>query len=240
MTETYYAGSYWLARQESAEACARRAELFFRLLGRCDPTWTHWHDTADSEEAKASQVNPDAATFTRMFGREKNRQGEDGFRFWLWGGDTVEEATSVNTRCGAATPWLSSTCVLDLPTRGPVATRVLTAPVMTEVLRAMALAWEPEWGVVTSHEHRNRVSERAKAGTFVGWMMYFSHLRGTVPPLPPPVRVEPVEDKGTLVILTHELFTVSNPGHVALAARVQEALTGARLLRPLQPFVTGA
>lgn len=32
MIETYYAGSYWLARPESAEACARRAERFFRGL----------------------------------------------------------------------------------------------------------------------------------------------------------------------------------------------------------------
>jgi hypothetical protein len=69
--------------------------------------------------------------------------------------------------------------------------------------------------------------------------MHFSRLRGPVPPLPAPVRVEPVEDKGTLVILTPERFTVSNPEHVALAARVHELLNGAGLLRPLQPWPTG-
>ena len=66
--------------------------------------------------------------------------------------------------------------------------------------------------------------------------MYFSRQRGTVPPLPAPVRVEPVEDKGTLVILTPERFTVSNPEHVALAARVHELLDGAGLLGPLRPL----
>jgi hypothetical protein len=110
---------------------------------------------------------------------------------------------------------------------------------MTEVLRAMALAWDPEWGVVTSHEHRDSVTEKAKAGTFVGWVMYFSRLRGTVPPLPAPVRIEPVADQGTLVILTPERFTVSNPEHVALAARVHELLDRAGLLRPLQPWPAG-
>ncbi|KFE60946.1 hypothetical protein DB31_4570 [Hyalangium minutum] len=69
--------------------------------------------------------------------------------------------------------------------------------------------------------------------------MYFSRLRGTVPPLPAPVRIEPVEDKGTLVILTPERFTVSNPEHVALAARVHELLDRAGLLRKLQPWPTG-
>ncbi|MDY7226751.1 immunity 52 family protein [Hyalangium sp. s54d21] len=108
---------------------------------------------------------------------------------------------------------------------------------MTEALRAMALAWDPEWAVATSHEHRDTVVQGfAHAGTFVGWVMYFSRLRGTVPPLPAPVRMDPVEDKGTLVILTPERFTTSNPEHVALAARVQELLNRAGLLRPLQPW----
>jgi hypothetical protein len=169
-----------------------------------------------------------------MFERKENRQGEDGFRFWLWGGDNVKEATAVNVRCGAANPWLSSACVLDLPTRGPVAARVLTVHVMSEVLRAMALAWEPEWAVVTSHEHRQLVAERARAGTFVGWVMYFSHWRGAVPPLPAPVHVESVGNMGSLIVLTPERFTVSNPEHVALAARVQELLNGAGLLGPVQ------
>ncbi|MDC0714766.1 Imm52 family immunity protein [Stigmatella sp. ncwal1] len=80
------------------------------------------------------------------------------------------------------------------------------------------------------------MTEKAKPGTFVGWVLYFSRLRGTVPPLPAPVCIEPVEDKGTLVILTPERFTASNPEHVALAARVHELLDRAGLLRPLQPW----
>ena len=38
-----------------------------------------------------------------------------------------------------------------------------------------------------------------------------------LPALPAPVRIEPVEDKGTLVILTPKRFSASNPEHVALA-----------------------
>jgi hypothetical protein len=103
-------------------------------------------------------------------------------------------------------------------------------------VRAMALAWEPEWGIATSHLHRDTVWERCAPGTFTGWVMYFSRQRGEVPPLPAPVRVEPVEDKGTLVVLTPERFTAANPEHVALAAQVHELLGQAGLLRPLQPL----
>lgn len=58
--------------------------------------------------------------------------------------------------------------------------------------------------------------------------------RGPVPPLPAPVRIEPVEDQGTLIILTPERFTARSPEHVALAARVRELLDRAGLLSSLQ------
>ena len=237
--ETYYAGSYWLARPESAQACARRAERFFHLLGRCDRAWTRWYETGGSfEEARELQFNPDAATFTKLFGEKKNKIG-DGFTFWLWTGSNLEETSSVRGTCGSSSPRLPSTCVLQPYAEGHIADRVLTAPVMTEVVRAMALAWDPEWAVATSEAHRDSVTEKAKPGTFVGWVMYFSRLRGTVPPLPAPVRIEPVADKGTLVVLTPKRFTASNPEHVALAARVHELLDQAGLLQPLQPWSAG-
>ncbi|NRD66944.1 immunity 52 family protein, partial [Corallococcus exiguus] len=50
-------------------------------------------------------------------------------------------------------------------------------------------------------------------------------------PLPAPVRIEPVEDRGSLIILTPERFTVTNPDHVALARRVRELLAQAGLMR---------
>ncbi|MDY7226988.1 immunity 52 family protein [Hyalangium rubrum] len=239
MIETYYAGSYWLARPESAQACARRAERFFHLLGHCDPAWTRWYQTADSfEEARKLQFATDAASFQKLFSEKENRIG-DGFTFWLWTGDNLQETSSVNGACGSADPRPPSTCVLKPYDEGLIGQRVLTAPVMTEVLRAMALAWDPEWGVATSYEHQEMITKGDSPDTFVGWVMYFSRLRGKVPPLPAPVRIEPVEDKGTLVTLTPERFTASNPEHVALAARVHELLDRAGLLRPLQPWPAG-
>jgi hypothetical protein len=65
----------------------------------------------------------------------------------------------------------------------------------------------------------------------MGWLMYFSHRRGELPPLPAPVRVEPVEDKGTLVILTPERFNGHDPAHVALADQVRGLLDRAGLLK---------
>jgi hypothetical protein len=239
MSDSYYAASYWLARRESAEACAQRAKRFFHLLGRCDPAWTRWYGTADSfEKARKLQFATDAANFQKLFAQKAN-QVAAGFSFHLWTGDSLEETSGVDVSCGHSSRHFPSTCVLRPYDEGPISERVLTAPVMAEVSRAMALAWDPEWGIATSREHRDTVTESADLGTFVGWVMYFSRLRGTVPPLPAPVRIEPVEDKGTLVILTPERFTASNPEHVTLAARVHELLDRAGLLRQLQPWPAG-
>lgn len=239
MSETYYAGCYWLARQETAEACAQRAERFFRLLESCDPSWKCWNDAAAPEAEQRTLVSPDAAVFERMFETEENQQGPDGFDFCLFAGDAVATASAVNVTCGSATSAYPQACVLRLPAAGPTADRVLTAPVMTGILRAMALAWEPEWAVATCNEHREMASGKGDAGTFVGWGMYFSQLRGTVPPLSAPVHVEPVEDRGTLVILTPERFSAFSEEHATLADRVRALLDEAGLLRPLRPWQEG-
>jgi immunity protein 52 of polymorphic toxin system len=47
------------------------------------------------------------------------------------------------------------------------------------------------------------------------------------------VRVEPIADKGTLVILTPERFNGHDPAHVALADQVRGLLDAAGLLEQL-------
>jgi hypothetical protein len=115
---------------------------------------------------------------------------------------------------------------------------VLTAPVLAEVVRAMVMAWEPDWGVVTSGDFRDSVSQEGDVGTFVGWMTYISAQRGAVPALPAPVRVASIEDEGALIQLTSERISAANPGQVALARDVQGVLRANGLLEPVSS--TGA
>ncbi|MBN9681211.1 immunity 52 family protein [Corallococcus sp. NCSPR001] len=233
MTDRYYLGAYWTARHESAESCAHRAESLFERLSRLEPTWRQWHETGRTfKQAQERQVQTDRASFLELFARKKNRIG-DGFQFWFWAGPNPDETTSVNGFCGSANAVPTSVCVVDPPSQGEVAERVLTASVLLEVLRAVVRCWEPAWGVVASEQYRDEASSSGDAGTFVGWMTYFSRQWGEVPPLPAPVRVEPVEDLGTLVILTEERFTVTNPEHVRLATEVHQVLDSAGLLRAL-------
>ncbi|MFL5354153.1 immunity 52 family protein [Archangium sp.] len=242
MRETYYVGAYWLARRESAEACAQRAESFFRLLASCDPSLAKWFRKGRTLKAALKhRIASDAASLSEMFTQQAQKEGrlaDDGFSLRGWNGEIHEAASSLSILCGDASVWVSNLCLYHPPEEGPAQQRVLQAPVLARILRAMAVAFEPEWGVATSDEHRQLVSDSSKAGTFVGWLMYFSHRRGSLPPLPAPIQVEPVEDKGTLVILTPERFTASNPAHVELARDVAERLAQAGLLTPLRPWET--
>jgi hypothetical protein len=243
MIETYYAGAYWGPRQESAEQCARRAKLFFTAMAQCDDDFIRWYGPTLSRKQAPQALQVEVPTLERMFeeGRTRNDEGgiiEDlGFHTsgdnGMWPGTRPREFVAFRVKCGSHAERLPNSCVLNLPSAGSAMDRTVRAPMLASILRAMALAWEPGWGIATSHAHRDMVTERATVGTFVGWVMYFAHGLGVLPPLPAPVRVEPVEDKGTLVILTPERFSASNPEHVALAARVHEVLSHAGLLKPL-------
>ncbi|HYO66519.1 MAG TPA: immunity 52 family protein [Archangium sp.] len=234
MRETYYAGIYWGGRKDSAEECARRAETFFHLLSRCDPIYTRWFEQANSrKKALQLQFEPTADTFLRFFKSRKYQEGRDGFSLWVWTGHEEGHGGLATMNCGSAAEFVPNSCFLYLPSEEPERERILQVDVLAGVLRAMVLAWEPDWGVVTSGDFRDSLSPQGTIGTFVGGWTYFSRGRGEVPPLPEPVRVQPVEDKGTLVLLTPERLTASNPEHLALGRRVQEVLHARGLLEPV-------
>jgi hypothetical protein len=244
MIETYYAAVYWGPRQESAEACAERAQAFFEAMAQCTPYFARWFGPPLSRKKAPSPLEMAVPALERMFALDRVRNDEGGiiedlgFRIsadnGMWPGTRQREFSRIGVKCGGYADSMGpNSCVLNLPSAGDAREQVIRAPMLASIMRAMILAWDPGWGVATSHAHLDLVSEQAIVGTFVGWLMYFPRQLGSVPPLPSPVQVEPVEDRGSLVILTPERFTASNPEHVTLAARVHEALGHAGLLKPL-------
>jgi hypothetical protein len=222
-------------RRESPEECASRAETFFSQLARVDPSFSRWFKQGNTRrEALKHLIVPDRPTLEKMFRRGKDRVFEDlGFRINAWNGGEDDEASSFYARCGGYSQHVHNVCMFQLPTRGSVAERVLTAPALAGLVRAMAMAWEPAWAIAMSNPHRELMDAKlGKPEIWVGWVTYLARSRGSVPPLPAPVRVEPVEDKGTLLVLTPERFSASNPEHVALGERTHALLEQAGLLGP--------
>lgn len=236
MKETYIAGCYWTVRPESLEVSAQRAATFFQLLSRCDPVFARWFEQADSQrQALKLQFEPTLETFLRFF-KKKRYQDLGGYDFGAWTGHKEGHGSMVLLCTGLDSELLTNSCVIWLPSDEPEYSHVLTPSVLAEVMRALTLAWEPEWGVVVSDQLRSKLTKKPAEETFVGWLTYLSRYRGTVPPLPAPARIEPVEDRGTLITLSPERLSGSNPEHVALAERTQARLRKAGLLEPLKPW----
>ncbi|RYZ42561.1 MAG: hypothetical protein EOO71_07200 [Myxococcaceae bacterium] len=241
--DTFFAGAYWGPRKESPEECARRTASFLNLLAECDPFLSHWYKPAKSrrDARKHPLIPPDIVTLTDLFRRGANRERGGpaieslGFGFWFDNGGTGRDCADLRIYCGGYSEVAPNSCFLSLPSQGANAERLFTAPVLARVVRSMAVAWEPDWVAAMSRTHRDVDDEDGKADKWLGWVTYLSRQQGTVPPLPAPVRIEPVEDRGTLIILTPERFTVANPEHIALARRVRELLSGAGLMRPASP-----
>ncbi|RKH54746.1 immunity 52 family protein [Corallococcus aberystwythensis] len=236
--DSFFVGGYWGARKETPEACANRAAVLFELLAACDPLLARWYKSIRSRKGtqKLSLMPPDVSVLTDLFRRGVNREGrvvfEDlGFHVWFLN-ESDPKGVDLRIRCGDFDGTSPNSCFLSLPFDGPNAERVLTPSVLESVMRGMVTAFEPDWIAAMSDHHRQLDDPDNKTNAWVGWLTYFSKQRGTVPPLPAPVRIEPVEDKGTLIVLTPERFTVANPEHVALSRRVRELLTRAGLISP--------
>ncbi|RYZ34244.1 MAG: hypothetical protein EOO71_39635 [Myxococcaceae bacterium] len=239
MTETYHVGTYWGPRKETPEACALRLGGFLTGLSDVDPSFAQWFQPGRSrKDALTRPIVLEPAELEKRVRRGKDRVVEEiGFRVDGWNGvGDDQDASGFLVTCGSHAARVSNACAVTLPSRGPNADRVLTAHVLAAVLRAAALAWEPVWGVATSQAHRKLLDERGVRGApRVGWVTYLAGHRGAMPLLPAPVRIEPVEGRGTLIILTSERFSVANPEHVALAERVGDLLAGAGLMQLASP-----
>ncbi len=232
--ERFQAGAQWGSRKESAEACARRAEVLFRRLAACDPAYSRWFEYAYSRKAALGlPFEPTEASFRHFFERKKYRLGKDGFCFDAWTGQEQRgRGGQLSLTCGSGMPFYANGCRLHLPREEPAAGRVLTVRVLTEVVRAMVCAWDPDACMVVAEEDPHALKALEQGHPCMGWLMYFSRERGKVPALPRPVRVQPLEDKGTLVVLSPERFRPDSPSHLELVDRVRARLENAGLLRP--------
>jgi hypothetical protein len=156
-----------------------------------------------------------------------------GFSTIVWNAE--KPMTRLHLSCGGYSPWGGpNLCLLARARKGILRERLLHAPVLAGVLTSMATAWDPDFAVATSGKMRDLVRKKEQE-VDVGWLTYLSRRLGKLPPLPAPVRIEPVGALGWLLILSPEPMTASNPEHVAFTARVRELLDRAGLIERPEP-----
>ena len=179
MTDSnYFAGGYWAARYESADTCAQRMTRLLRLLAMCHPELAQWFQQADSlEEAVQRAFTPDPEVLLRIIDDEDSRNGPLGFSFGVWTGHTQDgHGTGVRVTCGSSLPDAPpNLCLLSLPWPETLAgQQILTRSVLTCIMRAMVLAWDPDWGVIVSEDVRKHMFKTSPGFTHPGWLTYIT------------------------------------------------------------------
>ena len=236
MNERYFIRVTWGPRQESLEVCTARAEALLRCMAHCDPTFTQWFDKGRSRGDALKRPITDAAALKKRFSQHRTDVGrkvtkELGFTLGIWNGEKDDESVSLLVSCGIYSTAVSNVCSLTLPAAGPARDRILCAPVLTEIIECMVDAWDPDDGLVGSHQYGDLRSDYAYGSPGIGWLIYISHRLGTVPPLLAPSTITRLGNKGSLITVTPDLFTASNHAHVEAADRVAAALKRAGLLK---------
>ena len=249
--ESYFARVSWAPRRESAHSCAQRAFALLEALERLDPAFHDFWTWSRGRKPVRVPVLANREQVEQIISRNVNRNDVDrkvietlGFHTeFVHQLDDCEdapkgrEAVFIRFHCGCYSEGMANSCSMDLPIYRPTGERVLRWDFLAGLMRTMLEVMDGDNGLITSHAHWQLVNDPPPmTAQPVGWLMYFSRERGTVPPLPAPVRIEPVGDKGTLVILTPERLTASNPEHVELGRQVRRLLSQAGLLKnPYRP-----
>lgn len=155
---------------------------------------------------------------------------ELGFNLGIWNGGG-DDSVSLLATCGLYAEGMRNACRLTLPYTGSAGERILRVPILTQLMECMVNAWDPDDGVIGSRHYDDLRPDYVYASIRVGWLIYISHRLGTVPPLLAPTTIMRVGDKGSLITVTPERFTASNPAHVEAADRVAAALKRVGLLK---------
>jgi hypothetical protein len=211
------------------------------MLARCDPAFAQWYRAGRGfpRELPGWPVRPELKELEELFLKSRHRGAsktvlEDmGFSRMLW--NAKKDPIHVHLHCGGYSPWGGpNLCLLNPLWPSAVWERLVRSPVLTEVLTCTVTAWDPDFAMASSSEMVDLV-EKEGPEVRMGWLTYLSRRLGRLPPLPAPVRIEPVGTLGWLLVLSPEPMTASNPEHVALTARVRELLDRAGLIQRPQP-----
>jgi len=245
MIETYYAACYWGAREESLEQCTSRLFNFMECFTKLHHSFSTWLDVNakgykgyKAGVTRVLRINDvDEIRSLLLEDRATNDDGrvleELGFSVFLTNKLNKEPGTSISVTCGCTVDGVPSCCVIDLPYGSGTGSEVLTTDVLTSIMNCLVSSWNPTWGIVQSGHYRRMIEPSSKQAARIGWLTYLSKSYGTIPSLGNDIQVQEMGQSGSLITLTRERFTVSNPTHLQLAAHASSVLSEAGVLDPV-------
>ena len=241
MPPNYYIGAYWGPRKETAGQCARRIVRLLDDLGSLSPILSKWYRKGRSRNGALQfpvppnyeAIRETIAERSEMTPFDDRATSEAGFGFGVWNGATEGVEISLSVVAGSFVQAnILNSCVLS-PYGDPELPRTfLNVRLLVEVLKSLAKACEPDWATVSTYHHRDRLDMPFGAPE-IGWLTYFSDRRGRLPKLPFPSYEVPVDDLGSILVLSDELFEDERAETVGMVDSIHGVLRRAGVLAPI-------
>lgn len=214
--ETFFCRFLWEAREEDIDTCADRLSSCLTDLSSIDPLFLAWRNP--EKPRTHYRVPLQRRQLVRLLQNGVNRRDDNqeiipelGFSVTLLP-EKLASGFRFSICCGGYSPWVNNTCSIRFSNEGEVTDRLLQIPKLVQFAKTIIRNWQPEHGVITSHQCSDLLSPPS-FDKEVGWVTYLSERYGKIPPMPPAVEVEKLEN-GHLVILSREHFSVRNPRNV--------------------------
>jgi hypothetical protein len=220
--QDFYLGAYGPARKESLEDCADRLADLFEALAAIDKSLASWYGARGSKKAHARIDAQNEKRLIELLSAAQNGQQNKGFQVSFSNAKHSKHAIRVSITCDSRTERVGNSLKIDFPRElGSLA----SADKMSDVLAAVARAWEPQWAGVQSRQ-ATQLRPFHPDKPFVDWMLYL--CRDRLPngaTLHWPARVIPLRGNlGATIITQDEPPDPRNPEHAANVDRARRAL----------------
>ena len=226
--DSFYAGAYWRARQESVEECTERLARFMSALEKIDPLFGSWFEKGRSR--KGALRTPIA--IERPVLREKLLAGRNrtdfaprqvieelGFSFWPWNGQKSSVGLSVH--CGAYSERVGNNVVIGLPYLEQLE-GVMDVAFATRLIAAMVECWDPAWATVSSSDLRTS-QDQPIGSVVVGFVTYVRSSRRVGPLLLPKGVTRRPLHYGELLTIGNDPLNVDRVAAIKLASHLNRA-----------------
>lgn len=238
-SESFFLRFFWGPRPEEADRCAGRLAAFVSELAKIDSAFGSLRSIDGSGDERPAP--PDRKRLADLLWKHGvNRRDADrsvipelGFSLTLVanGGDV---AFPVEVGCGRSTEWVPNRCLIEFPNQGKTSSRLVRAPVLVRIAKAVVAAWEPDHGVVTSLEC-SRLVQQGGSRLEAGWITFLSGRFSALTTIPSFARVESIVG-GRLIVATPDRPSCEDPDYAKFIRSLTASLrSGSCKLGPPGP-----
>lgn len=229
--DSYRVTGWWRQRKESKETVAKKIEAFLVELRKIN---SRFEDLYELGHAVSKPVGREIdSSYEGILNCMKEDKQFPDLGYWYWALGPDESITiSINESCWSKPNNPANRIMIEFePIVDESIFSFLKVENLIQILSAIVSVFVPVWGEVYTSNHLMKVNRGR--GPIARWILYLSLPQNMIPTMPQGVEVLPMDDKGTIIITTPELFDAENQRHLDIASAITKRLDEAGILDEL-------